>query len=84
VDVWHILQGRVADRYAEAEVVARQLFCWGARLRREDRALPLAAFTRTGLDRLKLGEDRTSFCRSPSGPLVLLPPPARSAACVSS
>jgi transposase len=74
VVVWHVLKGRVADRHAEAEVVARKLFNWGAQLRREDRAMTLAAFTREGLERLKLGEDLTAFHRSPTGPLVSLPP----------
>jgi hypothetical protein len=46
----------------------------GAQLRREDRALPLAAFTRAGLERWKLGEDRTALHRRPAGPVVSLPP----------
>jgi transposase len=80
VVVWHVLKERVADRHAEAEVVARKLFNWGAQIRREDRAMPLAAFTRAGLERLKLGEDLTSFHRSPRGPLVSLPPATAGAA----
>jgi transposase len=74
VVVWHVLTKRVADSHADAEIVARKLFYWGAQLRREDRAMLLAAFTRAGLDRLKLGEDLSGFHRSPAGPLVSLPP----------
>lgn len=58
VAVWHVLTERVADRRAQAEMVAFKLMMWSWKLTKEQRGgLTSRQFIRYHLMRLKLGED---------------------------
>jgi hypothetical protein len=75
VVVWHVLQAREADRYADAAQVARKFFSWSERVGKAARGgEPAGTHVRRELTRLGLGAELTRIVRG--GQVCRLPPAA--------
>jgi transposase len=73
VVVWHVLQGREADRYADPAQVASKFFGWSERVGKIARGgEPGGTFVRRELARLSIGEELTQVTRG--GRVYRLPP----------
>lgn len=73
VVVWHVLQGREADRDADPAQVAGKFFSWSERVGKAARAgEPAGAFVRRELTRLGIGEGLARVTRG--GRVYRLPP----------
>ena len=74
VTVWHVLTGKVADRFAEPEKVSKKMLHFAYEVGKVNRAGKSAAqFTRERMDTLGMGQDLTSIPWGSKKP-ILLPP----------
>ena len=74
VTVWHVLARKVADRFAEAEMVSKKMLHIAYEVGKENRAGKSAAqFVRERMDTLGLGSELTSIPWGTKKP-ILLPP----------
>jgi hypothetical protein len=74
VIIWHVLTGKVADRRAEPQQVARYFIRWGRQLRvKTTLGIKASEFARQQLDRLELGQELE---RVPYGSVTYCLPPS--------
>jgi hypothetical protein len=77
VIIWHVLNGKVADRRAEPQQVARYFIRWGRQLRvKTTQGIKASEFARQQLDQVGLGQELE---RVPYGTVTYCLPPSSQA-----